>query len=805
MKKILEFIGKHAVFTLLLILVITVFFAFKAIDVTIDADYTLFMPYGEEPEVYIGGNPNEESEYIAKEIEFDNQEYTLYSEVLSFPHMTAGGEIPREEDLPSWYAGSYMVLFEADNLYTVDMLNTLGKCARELVDRPDVAEPSSVFNFVTITAKGTRVVTTPISTHDIMYTEWTEEEVRTLEEKIKNDPNLKYYLVSEDGNSILVTFPIRAYDYFDSYYHTFDPFMEKGGRVYATGGALINAKVMSYLQKDLVTLVSLCFIVILVIFFLSFKSLRSVLLPASLSLIGLIWTIGTMSMLGLRITLINIVTPCMVLTLGSAYSIHVLNEYYTDCFGINNISPIQATYKILKTIIVACFTTVCGFLCLMVSETDGLKEFGLSVSIGILYCAILAATYLPAMLTLLPAPKEKKLNSHKNKLLFKIVDFLSTFVPKYWHVLLIILIVLFLGFFLVKDRISLDSNYMSYFPKSDPFGQESRHFALKMGGTNPFYVTIEAPNDEKNFFLQSENLSKVWKYEETVKEESEDILQILSFPSYVSFANKQITGTSEIPENKGLAMTLSRLIMLLQNQTGGDLSMILNQDATKLTLIIQHWDNVQEDLMSTSSISRVKEILINNLDILPNGTKITIDGDPIVNLKFASRLFSDQQKSTILSIIIVLIAVTITIKSLMQGIYSIIPVLAGICINYIFMFIAGIPFDLVTVSFTSIAIGCGVDDAIHFSLRYKYLKKENPDKDIMTLISTTIKQTGYPIIITTISIVFGMMMLSFASYTPIRYFGLLMSITLFGCMVSTILFMPSCMILGSKIKEKIKK
>lgn len=802
MRKILEFIEKHAVLTLVFILVITVFFAFYAIKISINADYSLFLPFGEEPEQYLGGNPDIPLSY--KEIELGEAKYTLYSEVLSFPNMTAGGEIPREEDLPSYYGGEYIVLFEADDLYTVEMFNTLGKCVKAFVDRPDVAEPSSVFNFITLNAKGSRIVTTPISTHDLSYYDWTEEEVKEVEQKIKNDPNLKYYLVSEDGNSILATFPIRAWD-FDSFYHTFDSFMDIGGRVYATGGAVINAKVMSYLQKDLITLVSLCFVVILIIFFLSFKSLRSVLIPASLSLIGLIWTLGTMTLLGLRITLINIVTPCMVLTLGSAYSIHVLNEYYADCFGDKKITPVQATYKIIKTIIVACFTTVCGFLCLMISETDGLKEFGLSVSIGIIYCAILAATYLPALLTILPTQKEKKRKEHKNILLSKIVDFLSIIVPKYWYLLLIILLILFTGFFLVKDKISLDSNYMSYFPKDDPFGQESRHFALKMGGTNPFYVTIEAPNDEKNFFLLSENLSKVLEYENKVKTDSNDVLQILSFPSYVSFANKQISGIEEIPTNKGLAMTLSRLIMLMQNQTGGDLSMILNTDATKLTLIIQHWDSVQEDLMSTSSISRVKKVLIDNLSILPNGTKVTIDGDPIVNLKFASRLFSDQQKSTILSVVIVLVAVAITIHSILQGVYSIIPVLAGISINYIFMYLAGIPFDLVTVSFTSIAIGCGVDDAIHFSLRYKSLKEENPNEKMDIIVKNTIQQTGYPIIITTISIVFGMMMLSFASYTPIRYFGLLMSITLFGCMISTILFLPSCMILGEKIKLKLKR
>ena len=70
------------------------------------------------------------------------------------------------------------------------------------------------------------------------------------------------------------------------------------------------------------------------------------------------------------------------------------------------------------------------------------------------------------------------------------------------------------------------------------------------------------------------------------------------------------------------------------------------------------------------------------------------------------------------------------------------------------------------------------------------------------LIAMTIKDTGRPIILTTTSIICGMMMLSFASYTPIRYFGLLMSVTLFGCMASTLIFLPSVAILVDRIKTR---
>ncbi|MBQ2258664.1 MAG: RND transporter, partial [Spirochaetales bacterium] len=95
----------------------------------------------------------------------------------------------------------------------------------------------------------------------------------------------------------------------------------------------------------------------------------------------------------------------------------------------------------------------------------------------------------------------------------------------------------------------------------------------------------------------------------------------------------------------------------------------------------------------------------------------------------------------------------------------------------------------------------GVDDAIHFMHRFK----NNKGDDFIKSIRLTIIETGRPIILSTVSIVAGMMMLSFGSFMPIRYFGLLMSISLFGCMISTLIFMPPVMILFDKIKKLVKK
>jgi predicted RND superfamily exporter protein len=184
---------------------------------------------------------------------------------------------------------------------------------------------------------------------------------------------------------------------------------------------------------------------------------------------------------------------------------------------------------------------------------------------------------------------------------------------------------------------------------------------------------------------------------------------------------------------------------------------------------------------------------------------VTFSGTNAQALRFSDQLLKDQNNSQWLAYLLVFIIASIAFISFYRGFLTLIPVAVAIMMNYIFMYLLNIPFDMVTVSFASVAIGAGVDDAIHFLLEYTNLRKENPNLNTKQIINQTIRTTGRPIVLTTISIVLGMMMLTFASYLPIKYFGLLMSIALMNSMLATILILPSTIIMVDLIKNKIIK
>ena len=799
---LLVFVGKHSKSTLIVILLITAFFLYHAAFLHLDADYNSLMNETGKGVSYRGGS----GEYIGQQgsalVEIFIPETMVLDTTALGSHLVASAEVepPMPEDNLA-YSTSYLVMVESPALFEAETLNRITTVMQKLTDTGYLSKSFSVLDFVTFEKKGSRLVTVPFGSSS-MQNKWTEEQAQLLKQRIENDPLVKNYLVSENLDAMLFSFESFAltHQMEAELSNLLDELREADITVSINGGAIITNRLMHYLGRDLSILLSLCFIAILTIYYLSFKAKRSVLLPFSMSLIGIIWTFGTMHLLGYSLTIINIVTPCMVLNLGSSYAIHVIGEYYADyAKGLN---PIQSTQKILRTIVFACITTVIGFMSLLFSKTPALREFGIAVGIGVSYCAVLASTYLPAMLSLVVPPKQEQIKTYKKGYLAQLVISIDRSVKHAWPLLVVVFMLVIIGYFATRDYIPVNTNYMSYLPKKEPLGETSRRFAQKMGGDTPFLITVEAPEGESQFFLKSGNLQDVYAFEQAVQQSSDDVRHIISFASYVAFANSVYSQEEGIPESDGLLNLLSRMVILMSRQGQEDMGAIMNPEGTKLTIILQNYDAKEQALGTIGSAKRIEDTVISLLPLLPNGTIVTLDGEPHRSLHFSEALLSDQMKSTYASVLLVFLVVLFAFKSVSLALYALIPIISGVMANYIFMYFFQIPFDMITVSFGSIAVGAGIDDAIHFLIRYKN-KIGIDDRTVESLLSETIRETGRPIILTTLSIVGGMLMFLFASYTPVRYFGSLMSMALLNCMLSTLLIMPSVIRLVTFFQRKI--
>lgn len=773
LKHLFAFIERHNKLVLVFVGILTIVFACAIPRLHLDTDYMALLPHDPEQEA-------------------------LQKEIFG---------------PPSEYDENFFFMLEGDRLFDPDTLTAIDGVLSELASYEQLQSPLSPFSFVTIQKKGTRLATIPMSPHQDTTIPWTEEEAEQFKKQVLSDDIVRNLLASADGDTMLFFYNSKPLgqetdtiiNEWKTIIHQLDPYV----KVYINGSALLNERLSYYLTRDLTILLGLCLLIILIIYYLSFRAKRAVLIPFSLSVIGMIWTLGSMVFLGYKLTIVNIITPCMVLILGSSYSIHVISEYY-NTFRMKgkedfNIKMISSLSTISRTIITACLTTVVGFLSLLICKMMAFKELGISVSLGITYCAILSITYIPALLANTVPPQQKQMQVFKKGVLTRAVNGISRFVVKYSWVCLLLLVFIIGGFFAVKDKIGVQTNYMSYFPQNDAFIQDSIYMAKRFGGSEPHYITLTAPKEEKNYFYRPEVIKQVYEFEQAL-DQNPDVLHILSFPEYVAFMEEVNSGTKGIPDSPGLILTLSRLLAMMRNTMGSSvIDSMINKDASRITISIRSYDSVEQDMPTVASAARLLADIDKYKSLLPDDITMADWGDASNGLKLTNMIIEDQNYSTVLSFVLVFLIVCILFRSIKYGLCSIIPILTGVMANYILMFFLHIKFDVVTAIFASVTVGVGVDDAIHFMLRYLRQKKVHAQLPYYVIMQRTLQETGRPIILTSVSIISGMLMLTFASYAPIRYFGLLLAIALFTTTLATLFILPSVMLVSRSIWEKLKK
>ena len=138
-------------------------------------------------------------------------------------------------------------------------------------------------------------------------------------------------------------------------------------------------------------------------------------------------------------------------------------------------------------------------------------------------------------------------------------------------------------------------------------------------------------------------------------------------------------------------------------------------------------------------------------------------------------------------------------KRLLIAMIAMIPVSLAVLINYGTMGNFGIPLDIATALTGAMALGIGVDFAIHYLHRYHEESRLNHNyKESMI---HTNRSVGHAILFNTIVVVGGFLVLLSAALYPQVKLGSLIAATMLVCYLATCYLFPVLLGLG---KEKIK-
>lgn len=171
----------------------------------------------------------------------------------------------------------------------------------------------------------------------------------------------------------------------------------------------------------------------------------------------------------------------------------------------------------------------------------------------------------------------------------------------------------------------------------------------------------------------------------------------------------------------------------------------------------------------------------------------TVTGAPVINVALCNSTIANQLKSLGVAIVVLWLILTILLRSLRSALKGLVPTLLMLSLAVGIMGAFAIPIDLSTSMIAAIALGIGVDYAIHFLWRRR--------KRGETLGQTT-AGVGPSIAANAIQVATGFSVLCLSNMIPMRRFGMLVALTMVLAAIATFLLLPALRAEGRAIARR---
>ena len=531
------------------------------------------------------------------------------------------------------------------------------------------------------------------------------------------------------------------------------------------------------------------------ILLLFFKSFKATIISIIVVVIGVLFSFGTMGMLGYDISILMALVPPVIIVIGIPNCIFLINKYHTE-FKKNNDKDKSLHLMISKIgniTLLTNLTTASGFAAFLLTKSETLQEFGLVASISIIFIFIISILLIPIWFSFFPAPKLRHTQHLDKKWVRSVVALLSDWVKNKRRTIYIVSAILTVVGFIGLSLIKTTGNITDDLSRNGDLYEDLQFFENNFGGVMPLEIIIDTKDtagiNKPNVMLKVQELQdELSRYSEFSKP--------VSYIEFVKYANQAY-------KNDG-----PKYYTLPQRRDVGRISSLVRKSEEINNLEVK----LKDDINSKARITlRMKDIPTPKMDSILNQLKPKIDSifnpeEYNVVVTGSSRVFLEGTKflvgNLVYSLLLVILLISIFMawmfRSFRMVIVSLIPNLIPLLLTSAIMGYFSIPIKPSTILVFSIAFGISVDDTIHFLAKYRQ-ELVASNWNIRQSVFNALKETGVSMIYTSVVLFFGFFVFVASDFGGTVALGLLVSITLFFAMLSNLLLLPALLLSLEKL------
>jgi predicted RND superfamily exporter protein len=512
----------------------------------------------------------------------------------------------------------------------------------------------------------------------------------------------------------------------------------------------------------------LALIVILLVQFWSFRSVQGMLLPMLTGILSVLWSVGMMGLLGVHLDPLNTTTPILVMAVAAGHAIQILKRYYEE-FGrltkegrdpreANREAVVASMVRVGPVMVVAGAIAALTFFSLTGSGISMVQHFGVFAGCGVLATMVIEMTMIPALRTILRPPRKHESDREQAKgILDKFLvamanNLVGGRAP--WIVAAGLLVIAGIGSGVAFLRI--DNNFRLYFKPDSELRVHDRVLNELFGGTNSIQFLVQTPDQDG---IKDPRVLRGMEQLQAFLEQQPGVGKTQSLVDMLKPMNQALHADDPkfytLPESRELVAQY--LFLYSTSGSPQDFDSFVDNDYKRASV----WAFLKDDSTTNAhNIARAARGVISSS--FPPGVSVQMGGSLGQVVALNDVIVKDKFRNMGQMALVVFVLGALVLRSLIGGLFVVIPLIAVMLANFGIMGWLKTPLDITAVSTAAMAIGIGADYEIYLLFRFR--EELQRTGDVLAATRTSMLTSGKAILFVAISVFSGYAVLQASSF-----------------------------------------
>jgi len=622
-----------------------------------------------------------------------------------------------------------------------------------------------------------------------------DQEVELIRQIVHTSRNLYGVVVSldEKATKLEATFIEGRLDHhrmFDEVSRSvIEPFEDENTRIYAAGEVWLYGWVYYYARE--VFLIFLATAVLMwVLLYWYFHDIRGALRPTITGAISAIWGLGFIKMIGFSLDPLTLVIPFFVTARAISHSVQMHDRYYEEykkAHWQKEPAIIASFAELFVPTLSGIVTDALGLLVILLVPIVLLQKLAISAAVWILAITVSELLLNPIVYYYLREPDIRVVELREQGLFKRMIsaatDAILSPVGKTLTLVSWVALVLVSASFWQNLVIGDPTAATPLLPRDSAYNTAHTRLQETFGGVERLMVVVEGQNSKP---VTAPEVLKVIERFQRHMEQDPSVGASFSFVDILVTTNSVINYTE--PKWEVLPRTERQVSLLLGLYFAGtsyqDTNRFIDSKLRAAPIHFLCTDHRGENIRRI--IKRANEFIeANPMD----SAKLLLAGGPIGVLAAANQeLLSNDILINVLGFATIFIVLVITYRSVMAGIYMLIPLLVANAAVNAYMGARDIGININTLPVVTVGIGFGIDYGLYIVSRI--VEEYRTGISLPAAVRLAVATSGKSVTFTAITMVMGTLLWTFSHIRFNSEMGLLLALWMGMSFLATVTLLP---------------